>query len=210
MTIGRALRIGLTGGIASGKSTVSEMLRQLGAVVIDTDQIAREVVQPGSPAVQALHERYGDAILHPDGALRRERLGEIVFASPEEKNWLEQLLHPMIKKRAEELAQQAAEQGAAVVVFDVPLLFESGWNHNVDQVWVVHVPPGVQRQRLKLRDGYSDAAVSARLAAQWPIDEKAAQADLVLDNTGTQEETRRQVQAAWNAVRRSSRQTIDR
>ena len=109
MTIGRALRIGLTGGIASGKSTVSEMLRQLGAVVIDTDQIAREVVQPGSPAVQALHERYGDAILHPDGALRRERLGEIVFASPEEKNWLEQLLHPLIKKRAEELAQQAAD-----------------------------------------------------------------------------------------------------
>ena len=201
MNAGRPLRVGLTGGIASGKSTVAEMLRQLGAVVIDTDQIAREVVQPGSPALQSLRERYGESILDDDGSLRREQLGEIVFASPAEKEWLEQLLHPLIKARADELAQQASEQGTAVVVFDVPLLLESGWDKNVDQVWVVYVPPAVQRQRLTLRDGFSESAVSARLAAQWPIDKKAQQADLVIDNAGTLDQTRRQVETAWQAVR---------
>ena len=201
MNAGRPLRVGLTGGIASGKSTVAEMLRQLGAVVIDTDQIAREVVQPGSPALQSLRERYGESILDDDGSLRREQLGEIVFASPAEKEWLEQLLHPLIKARADELAQQASEQGTAVVVFDVPLLLESGWDKNVDQVWVVYVPPAVQRQRLALRDGFSESAVSARLAAQWPIDKKAQQADLVIDNAGTLDKTRRQVETAWQAVR---------
>lgn len=201
MNAGRPLRVGLTGGIASGKSTVAEMLRQLGAVVIDTDQIAREVVQPGLPALQSLRERYGESILDDDGSLRREQLGEIVFASPAEKEWLEQLLHPLIKARADELAQQASEQGAAVVVFDVPLLLESGWDKNVDQVWVVYVPPVVQRQRLALRDGFSESAVSARLAAQWPIDKKAQQADLVIDNAGTLDQTRRQVETAWQAVR---------
>ena len=205
MNAGRPLRVGLTGGIASGKSTVAEMLRQLGAVVIDTDQIAREVVQPGSPALQSLRERYGESILHDDGSLRREQLGEIVFASLAEKKWLEHLLHPLIKARADELAQQASEQGTAVVVFDVPLLLESGWDKNVDQVWVVHVPPAVQRQRLTLRDGFSESAVSARLAAQWPIDKKAQQADLVIDNAGTLDQTRRQVERAWQAVRQYCR-----
>ncbi len=183
MNAGKPLRVGLTGGIASGKSTVAEMLRQLGAVVIDTDKIAREVVQPGSLALLPLRERYGESIFHDDGSLRRERLAEIVFASPVEKKWLEQLLHPLIKLRADELAQQANEQGAAVVVFDVPLLLESGWDKYVDQVWVVHVPQAVQRQRLALRDGLSDLAISSRLSAQWPIDKKAKQADLVIDNT---------------------------
>ena len=121
MNEGRPLRVGLTGGIASGKSTVAEMLRQLGAVVIDTDQIAREVVQPGSLALQSLRERYGESILDDDGSLRREQLGEIVFASPAEKEWLEQLLHPLIKARADELAQQSSEQGTGFVVFDVTL-----------------------------------------------------------------------------------------
>ena len=201
MSAGRPLRVGLTGGIASGKSTVAQMLRQLGAVVIDTDQIAREVVQTGSSALQSLRERYGESILHDDGSLRREQLGEIVFASPVEKKWLEHLLHPLIQARADELAQLASEQGAGVVVFDVPLLLESGWDKYVDKIWVVHVPPAVQRQRLALRDGFSDSAVSARLAAQWPIDKKAQQADLVIDNAGTLDQTRRQVEAAWRAVR---------
>ena len=205
MNAGRPLRVGLTGGIASGNSTVAEMLRQLGAVVIDTDQIAREVVQPGLPALQSLRERYGESILDDDGSLRREQLGEIVFASPAEKEWLEQLLHPLIKARADELAQQASEQGTAVVVFDVPLLLESGWDKNVDQVWVVYVPPVVQRQRLALRDGFSESAVSARLAAQWPIDKKAQQADLVIDNAGTLDQTRRQVETAWQADRQYCR-----
>ena len=200
MTAGRLLRVGLTGGIASGKSTVSEMLRQLGAVVIDTDKIAREVVEPGSVVLESLHSRYGDIIMNADGSLRRDRLAEIVFSSPAEKSWLEQLLHPLIKQQAEQLALVAAEQGAKAVVFDVPLLFESGWDKMMDVIWIVYVPAELQHKRLKLRDGFSDAAASSRLAAQWPIDEKAKWADLVINNAGTPVETRSQVEAAWQSI----------
>ena len=201
MTAEKTLRIGLTGGIASGKSTVSDFLEQLGAAIIDTDKIAREVVQPGSSALQAIGERYGGAILNEDGSLRRDRLGAIVFASPAEKQWLEALLHPLIKARAAELAQLATEKGVPAVVFDVPLLFESGWNEPVDAIWTVYVSPVVQQTRLKLRDGFTDEAAKARLAAQWPITEKAKRADVVINNEGTPAETRRQVEAAWRAMR---------
>lgn len=201
MTAGKTLRIGLTGGIASGKSTVSDFLAQMGAAIIDTDKIAREVVQPGSSSLQAICERYGEAILNTDGSLRRDRLGEIVFASPAEKQWLEALLHPLIKARAAEQAQLAAEKGAPVVVFDVPLLFESGWNEPVDAIWTVYVSPSLQRSRLKLRDGFSDEEATARLEAQWPIAEKAKRANVVINNEGTPAETRRQVAAAWRALR---------
>ena len=200
MTAGKTLRIGLTGGIASGKSTVSDFLEQLGAAIIDTDKIAREVVQPGSSALQAIGERYGGAILNEDGSLRRDRLGAIVFTSPAEKQWLEALLHPLIKARAAELAQLATEKGVPAVVFDVPLLFESGWNEPVDAIWTVYVSPAVQQSRLKLRDGFSDEEATARLAAQWPIAEKAKRADVVINNEGTPAETRRQVEAAWRAM----------
>jgi len=201
MTAEKTLRIGLTGGIASGKSTVSDFLAQLGAAIIDTDKISREVVQPGSAALQAINERYGEAILNEDGSLRRDRLGEIVFASPAEKQWLEALLHPLIKARAAELAQLAAEKGVSVVVFDVPLLFETGWNEAVDAIWTVYVSPAVQQRRLKLRDGFTDEEATARLEAQWPIAEKAERADVVINNEGTPAETRRQVEAAWRALR---------
>ncbi len=201
MTAGKTLRIGLTGGIASGKSTVSDFLAQLGAAIIDTDKIAREVVQPGSAALQVINERYGEGILNEDGSLRRDRLGEIVFASPAEKQWLESLLHPLIQARAAELAQIAKEKGVPAVVFDVPLLFESGWNEPVDAIWTVYVSPVVQLSRLKLRDGFSDEEATARLDAQWPIADKAKRADVVINNEGTPAETRRQVEAAWRALR---------
>jgi dephospho-CoA kinase len=201
MTAGKTLRIGLTGGIASGKSTVSDFLAQMGAAIIDTDKIAREVVQPGSLALQAISERYGGAILNDDGSLRRDRLGEIVFASPAEKQWLEALLHPLIKARAAELAQLATEKGVPAVVFDVPLLFESGWNEPVDATWTVYVSPAIQRSRLKLRDGFSDEETKARMDAQWPIVEKAKRADVVINNEGTPAETRQQVEMAWLALR---------
>jgi dephospho-CoA kinase len=200
MIAGKTLRIGLTGGIASGKSTVSNFLAELGAKIIDTDKIARELVQPGSPALQAICKRYGDAILNRDGSLRREGLAEIIFANPGEKKWLESLLHPLIKNRAAELAQMAAAEGAPAVVFDVPLLFESEWNEPVDAIWTVYVSPVVQRERLKLRDGFTDDEVSARLDAQWPIDEKAKRSDVVINNEGTPAETCQQVTAAWRVL----------
>ena len=193
-------RIGLTGGIASGKSTVSAMLRQLGATVVDTDLIAREVTAPGSSAVSAMSRRYGSEIVNEDGSLRREAVGRIVFSQPAERQWLESLLHPLIRARAEQQAQDAWAAGQRIVVFDVPLLFESGWNEWVDEIWTVYVPPALQRQRLQQRDGYSATEIDERLASQWPIDEKARQADRVIDNTGSLESTRRQVETAWLSV----------
>ena len=197
---GKLYRIGLTGGIASGKSTVSAMLRQMGAVVIDTDWIAHEVTAPGSGAVMEMSRRYGSDIVKEDGSLRRDAVGKIVFSDPVEKKWLEALLHPLIRAEAEKQAQAAFEAGQRVVVLDVPLLFESGWNGKVDEIWTVYTPQAIQEERLQRRDGYTDSEIADRLASQWPIDEKAKRADVVIDNTGLPESTRRQVEVAWNAV----------
>ena len=197
---GKLYRIGLTGGIASGKSTVGAMLRQMGAVVIDTDLIAHEVTAPGSGAVMEMSRRYGSDIVKDDGSLRRDVVGKIVFSDPVEKKWLESLLHPLIRAEAEKQAQAAFEAGQRVVVLDVPLLFESGWNGKVDEIWTVYTPQAIQEVRLQRRDGYTDSEIADRLASQWPIDEKAKRADVVIDNTGLPESTRRQVEVAWNAV----------
>ena len=197
---GKLYRIGLTGGIASGKSTVSAMLRQMGAVVIDTDWIAHEVTAPGSGALMEMSRRYGTDIVKEDGSLRRDAVGKIVFSDPVEKKWLEALLHPLIRAEAEKQAQAAFEAGQRVVVLDVPLLFESGWNGKVDEIWTVYTPQAIQEVRLQRRDGYTDSEIADRLASQWPIDEKAKRADVVIDNTGLPESTRRQVEVAWNAV----------
>lgn len=200
MNSSRTIRVGLTGGIASGKSTVSEQLGQLGAAIIDTDKIAREVVQPGSEALKQITGRFGDELLDATGWLRRDRLAKIVFDNPQEKIWLEQLLHPLIRRRAGELAQNAVDSGSTVVVFDVPLLFESGWEKSVDVVWTVFVSPAIQRIRLKKRDGLSERKISARLNSQWPIEEKAGRSDVVINNEGSPAETRRQVEAAWRSL----------
>ena len=193
-------RIGLTGGIASGKSTVSDMLRELGAIVIDMDRIAREVTTPGSPALLELNRRYGPEILNEDGSLRRDAVGRIVFNDPVERKWLERLLHPLIRERAEQLATEAAAAGHRVVVFDVPLLYETGWNAWVDEVWTVYVPVDIQRRRLQRRDGYAEEEADSRLASQWPIDQKAECSDRLIDNSGSLEDTRRQVEAYWREV----------
>ena len=197
---GKLYRIGLTGGIASGKSTVGAMLRQMGAVVIDTDWIAHEVTAPGSGAVMEMSRRYGPEIVKNDGSLRRDAVGKIIFSDPMEKKWLESLLHPLIRAEAEKQAQAAFEAGQRVVVLDVPLLFESGWNGKFDEIWTVYTPQAIQEVRLQRRDGYTDSEIADRLASQWPIDEKAKRADVVIDNTGLPESTRRQVEVAWNAV----------
>lgn len=193
-------RIGLTGGIASGKSTVSAMLRQLGAAVIDLDRIAREVTQPGSEALSTMSQRFGMDILNQDGSLRREMVGKIVFSNPEEKAWLESLLHPLIRAQAEAEARAAFTAGHGIVVFDVPLLFETGWDQWVDVIWTVYVPPDIQKERLRARDGFTEQEILDRIASQWPIDSKRQGADVVIDNTGTLDNTFRQVEIAWNAV----------
>ncbi|HWR28326.1 MAG TPA: dephospho-CoA kinase [Negativicutes bacterium] len=193
-------RIGLTGGIASGKSTVSAMLRQMGATVIDTDKIAREVAKPGSAALKSMSEHFGMDILNEDGSLRRDAVGRIVFSDPEEKKWLEALLHPLIRAESEEQARRALAAGQHIVVIDVPLLFESGWHEYVDEIWTVYVPPKVQKERLRQRDNFVEQEIMDRIASQDPISEKAKRADLIIDNTGPLDSTLQQVRSAWNAV----------
>ena len=189
--------IGLTGGIGSGKSTVAAMLAERGAVVIDADAIAREVVEPGRPALAALVERFGEEVLAPDGTLDRARLAEIAFATPDAKADLEAITHPAI---GEEFLRRISEapQGA-VVVHDVPLLVESRRGLDYDGVIVVEAPREVRLERLERR-GVPRVDAEARMAAQASDEERRAVATWVVDNSGDLEALRRQVDDVWQEI----------
>lgn len=174
--------VGLTGGIATGKSTFAAALRALGAPVIDADRLAREVVAPGQPALAEIVRAFGPDVLEPGGGLDRRRLGAIVFADPEARRRLEAITHPAIRAAMRAEAARLASAGHAVAFYDVPLLYEVGLERDVDAVVVVYAPRAVQLARLQRRDGLAPAEAEARLAAQLPIDEKAARADVVVDN----------------------------
>ncbi len=184
---------GLTGGIASGKSTVARMLAAAGAQVVDADRIAHEVVQPGRQALQAIRARFGDGVVRPDGNLDREKLGRMVFRDPALKRDLEQIVHPFVfRQMAAELQSLATAHPGAVVVLDIPLLIESGLHRVLPLTALVHVPEAVQLARLIRRDGLAAADARARIRAQMPIDAKRAHADVIIDNAGPLEATRRQ------------------
>ncbi|ADU50549.1 dephospho-CoA kinase [Thermaerobacter marianensis DSM 12885] len=191
--------IGLTGGIGSGKSAVARMLVELGAAVVDADAIAREVVEPGQPALTRLVEAFGEDILTPSGELDRRALGRRVFRDEQARQVLERIVHPAIRRRTWERIGALLAQGRhPAVVWDVPLLFEVGAEGLVDQVWVVTAPRHVRLERLRRRDpDLSVEELERRMAAQMPLEEKAARAHVVIDNSGDLETTRRQVQAAW-------------
>lgn len=196
------LTIGLTGGIASGKSVVAKMLQERGLPLIDADVLAREVVAPGQPALQEIVEQFGEHMMLPDGTLNRRALGELVFSDPEARKRLEAITHPRIaelrlqkRKEIEQSLLHSLHKPIAIVC-DIPLLFEAGLQNEVDRVWVVWVPREVQIERLMKREGLSREAAEQRLKAQWPLDEKKKLADVVIDNSGTLEETERQVDAA--------------
>lgn len=192
------MKIGLTGGIATGKSTVASMLLRKGAPLVDADVIAREVVEPGSPVLSRVAERFGSDILLPDGSLNRKKLGAIVFADPAQRKALESLLHPPIRALMKErMALLERQQPDKPVIVDVPLLYESGLEAMFDAVMVVYVPAALQRERLKQRDGLTEEQAVQRLAAQLPIDEKRRRADIVIDNAGTLQETQRQIDLFW-------------
>jgi dephospho-CoA kinase len=196
------MNIGLTGGIACGKSTVAAMLVRRGANLIDADQIAREVVLPGTPTLARVVERFGQAILLPDGTLNRKRLGEIVFGNPSARKDLESILHPSIRAVMKERKERfEREQPDKLVVLDIPLLYESGLESLVDAVMVVYVPRNVQIERLIRRDGLTEKQAEERLQAQMPIEEKRKRADIVINNGGTLEETERQVDEFWSTWR---------
>lgn len=185
--------IGLTGGIASGKSTVSALLRQAGIPVIDADQVARQVQRPGSVALDKLAAAFGPAIIAPDGSLNRQQLGQRVFDDPAARQELDRIVQPLIKDTIWQAVDNLRRQGVANVVLDVPLLFEAGYDTDCDLVVVVRVSPATELRRLMARNGYSRAAAQARIAAQLPLSVKVTKADVVIDNDGSREETRRQV-----------------
>ena len=196
----RGIVIGLTGGIASGKSTVAAMFAELGAAIVSADAIAREVVEPGEPALEEIRAAFGPEVLLPDGRLDRRRLGAIVFADPERRRRLEAILHPRIRARMREQIEAAAGTGRPVVA-EIPLLFESPASRAlVDVTVVVYVDREQQLARLISRDGLTPAEAEARLAAQLPLEEKARLADYVIDNRGQLEHTRAQVVRVWEEL----------
>ena len=194
VTVRSVLRIGLTGGIGSGKSTVSELLTERGAVLVDADRIAREVVEPGTPGLAAVVEAFGDGVMGRDGALDRPGLAAIVFADPEARRRLDGIVHPLVRARAAELA--AAAPPDAVVVHDVPLLVETGQAGHYDLVLVVEADPEIRVRRLVGR-GMSEDDARARIAAQASDEQRRAVADVVLDNSGTRAELAAQVATFW-------------
>jgi dephospho-CoA kinase len=174
--------VGLTGGIATGKSTFGAVLRARGVPVVDADVLAREVVAPGTPALAEIARAFGDGVLEAGGALDRRRLGAIVFADPAARRRLEGITHPAIREAMARETLRLATLGHDLVFYDAPLLFEVGLDPALDCVVVVWAPRDVQRERVVRRDGITPGEADARLAAQLPVDEKAARADFVVDN----------------------------
>jgi dephospho-CoA kinase len=176
--------IGLTGGIASGKSTFAAALKARGVPVVDADALARAAVAPGSPALAEIERAFGREVLAPDGSLDRRRMGALVFADEAARRRLEAITHPAVRRAVAEETARLSAQGHDLAFYDTPLLFEVGLEATLDAVVVVWAPPDVQRARLAARDGLGPAEAEARLAAQLPIAEKAARADFVVENVG--------------------------
>ena len=188
--------IGLTGGIASGKSSVARLFQAKGAMVIDADQLAREAVEPGSRGLAEVTAAFGKGVLASDGRLDRQRLGALVFSDGQKRKQLEGILHPEIKRLAEERIA-AAGTGHRVVFYMAPLLIEAGATDRVDEVWVVTVRPEVQLERLVLRDGISRDEAQRIIDSQMPLAEKEKYGRVVIDNSGTPEETGRRLAEIW-------------
>lgn len=189
------LVLGLTGGIASGKSSVAAIFAELGAVVVSADQLARDAVAPGSTALRQLAGAFGPAILTPTGELDRKAMAKLVFADPVARERLNSITHPAIARLCAARLDELRAQGVPLVIYEAPLLFEAGAEQRVDRVLVVTVSPDLQRRRLAARDQLDDAAIAARIDAQWPQAAKVAQADYVIDNSGSLAQTRCQVAA---------------
>lgn len=197
------MKIGLTGSIACGKSTVSDYLRSLGYPVVDADAISRALTAPGGAALPAVHEAFGDAFFFPDGTLNRRALGRHVFDQPDALAQLNAILHPMIlRETAEQLAM--LERAHGVVFGDVPLLYECGMQAQFDRIWVVSASRETQLARLLARDGLPESEAAARIDAQMPLEEKRRLADAVISTEGPVEQTQAQVRRLLDAIRRQS------
>jgi dephospho-CoA kinase len=195
------LVVGLTGGIASGKSAVSRQLVALGCRLIDADRLAREVVAPAEPAWRAIVETFGPDVVGPDGQLDRKRLGALVFADPARRKALEAITHPAITARRQALLDAWTAEGFdGLVVLDIPLLIEVGAAGHVDRLVVVYAERDVQLERLMRRDGFERPEAERRVGSQMPLAEKVRHAHFVIDNSGTPAETEAQVRAVHAAL----------
>ena len=193
------ITIGLTGGIGSGKSTVSSRLAELGAFIVDADLVAREIVEPGQPALAELAEAF-DGVLNPDGTLNRAELARQAFATPEATKKLNAITHPRIRARTEELFKQGRESGVEVLVYDMPLLIENGEVNKVDHVLVVDAPDELRIERLVQHRGLDEDDARRRIAAQIDRETRLSAADTVLDNSGSLEDLLTQVDGFWDGL----------
>lgn len=189
--------IGLTGGIACGKSNVSDALQALGAVIIDGDVLSRELTAPSGAALPDIRQAFGEAVFRPDGTLNRKALGEVVFASAAARQTLDALMQPRLRTLILQRVNDAREAGAALCVLDMPLLYEAGLDALCDRVWCVYVPEETQLARLMARDGFTREQALARIRSQMPAAEKAARAQVVIDTSGAIDYTRAMVPALY-------------
>lgn len=199
------LKVGLTGGIASGKSTVAAIFRELGVPVIDSDALARSALEPGGGAIAAVVDAFGPAILDINGGINRAAIGEIVFRDAGRRMKLNAIVHPVVEREIGALVDSSRRAGTPIIIVDVPLLFEVGWEDRFDRIIVVYAPSDIQLARLCLRNGFSPEEAGLRLDAQWPLARKTERADIVIDNSGTPENTRRQVVSALASLRELGR-----
>jgi dephospho-CoA kinase len=191
--------IGLTGGIGTGKSTVAAMLRELGAIVIDADEAARAVVEPGTDAFREVVAAFGEDYVR-DGRLDRAKLAQLVFSDESARRRLNEITHPRVRQWMVERQQEAEARGEERVVLEIPLLYENGLDAGLQRVIVVYVPEDVEVQRLVAGKGYREEDARARIRAQLPIAEKKTRAAFVIDNSGSRAETRAQVERVWREI----------
>jgi dephospho-CoA kinase len=195
------LKIAITGGAGTGKSAVARMFAELGAEVLDADQMARDAVAVGQPAWQELRRLYGEEFFNPDGTLNRSRLAQLVFADPEERRRLDALIHPLVAQKLQAQFADLERRGVELVMVEVPLLFETGREQGFDRVIVVAAPEATQIRRLRGRDRRGEAEIRGILSAQWPVADKVARADYVIDNGGSRRHTARQVKNIWGVLK---------
>lgn len=189
--------IGLTGGIACGKSNVSAALAQLGAAIIDGDLLSRELTAPGGQALSDIRQAFGDDVFHPDGTLNRRALGSVIFADDSRRRQLDNIMQPRILQLIHQRIDQARADGAALCVLDMPLLYEQHLDRLCHRVWCVYIPEETQLQRLMARDGFTRTQAQARLNSQMPAHEKAARAHVVIDTSGSIEYTKAMIPALY-------------
>jgi dephospho-CoA kinase len=196
--------VGLTGGIASGKSTVATMLRELGAKIINADDLARAIVQPGKEAWKEIVAAFGTEVLRPDRAIDREKLRTTIFQDAAARKRLDSITHPRIRALAQARAQELAAKGSAIVIYEAPLLFEKEAHLWLRPVILVACDDFLQRRRLKARDRLNDAEIEQHIKAQMPLSEKRALADFVIENNGDLEDLKKQVKEVWTKLANST------